>query len=124
MNKQARCLRLQIAMTRNQGVKDSTTGSTLTTSSIAAKLGCKTGPDLIIAAAAHLGLIKQQSQYTRAEIVREMKSATAFFNKNFVSNLSKSLKTLVQSDQLNEVGTDTYALPSTETAKLKTKLGL
>jgi hypothetical protein len=98
--------------------------ASLSTSSIATKLACKSGPDLAIAACAQLGLVKLKPQFTRNEIVKEMKSATAFFNKNFVSNLSKSLKTLVVADQINEVGTHMYALSSTEASKLKTTLGL
>ncbi len=53
-----------------------------------------------------------------------MKTAKAFFNKNYVSNLSTSLKTLVQAVRLNEVGTDMFALSATEVVKLRSSLGL
>jgi hypothetical protein len=96
----------------------------LTTSQVATKLGSKSGSDLALAASAHLSLVKGKPQFTRAEIVKEMKSATSFFKKTFVSNLSNYLKTLVLADQLNEVGTETYALSETETSKLKGTLGL
>jgi hypothetical protein len=98
--------------------------ASLSTSSIATKLACKTGPDLVIAACAHLSLVKSQPQFTRSEIATEMKTATAFFNRNFISNLTKSLKNLVVADKINEVGTDTYALSDTEVRNLKTQLGL
>jgi hypothetical protein len=96
----------------------------LTTSQIATKLGCKRGPDLIIAAAAHLGLVKGKLQFTRTELIDEMKSATAFFNKNYVSNLSSYLKKIVQDDDLNEVGTQTYALSADKAENLRNSLGL
>ena len=98
--------------------------ASLSTSSIATKLGCKSGPDLVMAACAHLGLVELKPQFTRSEIVGEMKSATAFFNKNFLKNLSSALKTLVVDDRINDVGTNTYALSAIEVPKLKTKLGL
>lgn len=96
----------------------------LTTSVIATKLSCDSGPGLILAASANLGLVKGKVQFTRTEITDEMKTATAFFSKNYISNLSKYLKKLVVGNQLNEVGAQTYALSSTEREKLKTSLGL
>ena len=96
----------------------------LTTSTIAGKLSSKTGPGLVMAASAHLGLVKNKTQFTRSEISAEMKSATAFYNKNYGKNLTNILKTLVGSNQLNEIGTDTYALPEGEVSKMRTSLGL
>lgn len=98
--------------------------SSLTTSLIAAKLGCKKCPDLIIAACAYLGLVERQPQFTRKEITEEMKNATSFFHKNYIANLTAALKTLVVANRLNPIGGETYALSATEVPKLKTLLDL
>jgi hypothetical protein len=90
-----------------------------TTSTIASKLGVKTGSDLIIAAAANLTLVQQKDSFTRQEISDQMKSATAFHNKNYISNLSSLLTTLVKNGVLNEIANNTYALNAQKRSEIE-----
>lgn len=82
----------------------------MTTNTIAAKLNAKKGGDLIIAACAHLALVKGADKYTRSNILAEMKLATNYYKTTMNKNLSASLKTLVKQNKLLETATDTYAL--------------
>lgn len=56
-------------------------GIKLSTKSIAAKMNCATGPDLVIAAAAHLTLAKNKESFTRKELLSEIQSASGYFKK-------------------------------------------
>jgi hypothetical protein len=94
----------------------------ITTNNIAAKLGCSSATDLIIAAAAHLHFVKGKAQFTRMEILDEMKSATSYFTETMRKNMSRNLSVAVRSNQLNERSKDTYALTSGTIAELSQKL--
>lgn len=81
----------------------------LSTASIASKLGCKSGSDLAIAAAAHLTFVKGLSVFSRQALLEEMKTATSFYKATYSNNLSKTLGTLMKS-ALNEPSSGKYAL--------------
>ena len=85
---------------------------TLSTNTIASKLDVKTGPELILAAAAYLALVQGKATFSRKEIMEEMKNATTFFRSSYLGgNLTKYLNTLVNpKKQLNLVRQDTYSL--------------
>lgn len=68
----------------------------LTTGSIAAKLGAKSGSDLLKAAAAHLALDKKTEPFTRQQLLSEMQSATSYYKKSYSPNLTKYIKTALQ----------------------------
>ena len=76
----------------------------LSTSSIAQKLGSKTGSDLAIAAAAHLVLVKKMDNFSHTELLAEMREAKTFYKKSYHSNLGNSLKTLVNAGRFNHIG--------------------
>lgn len=92
------------------------------TNTIAGHLGASSGPELAIAAAAHLTFVKQQDRLTRKEIDTEMKNATTYYNKNMSSNLSSSLTTLVKAKRFNLIRKDVYALSASEKLALEAKL--
>ena len=92
------------------------------TNTIAAHLKASTGPDLAIAAAAHLALVKRKDKFTRKEINDEMKEATTYYKDSMSSNLSKSLNTLVKDKWLNQVAKGSYALSAHEKKSLEAKL--
>ena len=92
------------------------------TNTIAAHLGVSTGPDLAIAAAAHLMMVKGQDKFTRKDINDEMKQATTYYKSSMSSNLTKSLDTLVKAKRLNQVSKDVYALSASEVKTLEPKL--
>ena len=91
-----------------------------TTGSIAAKLQCKTGPDLVMAAAARLTFVLEKDKFTRDDLLEEMKTASAYYNKNYSGgNLTKYLSTLMKNGKINEPSKNTYSL----TASTKTEIG-
>jgi hypothetical protein len=94
------------------------------TDTIANALGAKTGPDLVMAAAAHLHFVKGKPKFTRAEIVAEMRTATGHFKESYFANLTQSLNSLKSSskDSLRLVSNDTYALSNKERQALEAKL--
>lgn len=94
----------------------------ITTNTIAAKLNAKKGADLVLAACAHLALVKGAETYTRSNILAEMKLANNYYKTTMNKNLSGSLKTLVNKSKLLETATDTYALHATTKTTLETTL--
>jgi hypothetical protein len=93
-----------------------------TTDTIATLIGTKSGPDLIIAAAAHLHFVSGQQRFTRQELATEMRSAPAHFKETFINNLSTYLTGLTKADRLRLVGTHTYALSNKERQELEAKI--
>jgi len=93
----------------------------LSTASIATKLGCKSGPELIVAAAAHLTLAKGMAVFTRKDLLKEMKTATSFYKASYNANLTSLLKTLLK-DSLNEPSSGKYALTEAKKKEVRTKL--
>lgn len=92
------------------------------TDTIATVIGAKSGPDLIVAAAAHLHFAEGKQKFTRQELTTEMRSAPAHFKETFVNNLSTYLTGLTKSDRLRLVGAHTYALSNKERQELETRL--
>lgn len=93
-----------------------------TTGSIAAKLGCKSGPELVMAAAARLTFVLQTATFARQKIIDEMKTASAYYKSTYVSNLSSSLNNLVKDGKLNEPSQGNYALTATSLKDLEQRL--
>jgi len=100
---------------------NSTPGSAMSVTTIAAKLGVKSGPELLVAAAARLtrgGAIA----LTRQALLDEMKLATGFYKASYRSNMSNQLLSLVKEGKLQETATDTYTLSIGTKSELETKL--
>lgn len=89
--------------------------------SVADRMGVKSGPDLVIAAAAYLQIMEGKQSFTRRELMETMKSATSHYYQNIGSNLTAALKSLGGS-KLNQLANDTYSLRSNELNELRTKL--
>ena len=94
----------------------------LTTSSIAAKLGAKSGSDLVLAASAQLAFVQNKTSFSRKDILAEAKTASAYYNENVAKNLSSYLNSLVKAHKLNEVSVDVYALHATAVTDLESKV--
>jgi hypothetical protein len=88
------------------------------TAFFAHKIGAKSGSDLILAASYHMAMNGKES-FSSTDIITEMRNASAYFKKNYVANLSKYLKTLSKSGQLNESGKNKYSLSPEEVEKAK-----
>lgn len=94
----------------------------MSANSIAAKLKCSTGPDLVLAAAASLTLVKNQDSFIRKQILEEMRSAASYYKASFGSNLSVHLIGQVKSNKLLERSTGQYALPADVRGELEKQL--
>ena len=90
-----------------------------TTNTWSAKLGVKSGTDLIISAMAKKTLVDRLEKCTRSEILGEMQEATSYYKSSYRGNLTGYLKTLVSSDRLRELSKDTYSLSASELEKVK-----
>ncbi len=95
----------------------------MSTSMIANKLNANSGGALILAACAHLHLVKGHDKYTRSNILAEMQTATSYYKATYSKNLSNYFKALVKSGDLNELGEKTYSLHETRVVKLVGELG-
>lgn len=94
----------------------------LAINSIASILEVDSGTGLIVAAAAHLDLVQGKDKFTRSELRQEIRNATRFFKTSYASNLTSYIGNLVKSEQLHEIGQDTYALPEARRSELKAQL--
>lgn len=93
-----------------------------TTGSIAAKLGVKSGPDLILAAAARLTLVQGNETFSRQRLIEEMKTASAYHKASYVKNLSAYLNVLVKDGKLNEPTQGNYALTASTLKDLEPRI--
>lgn len=119
------------AASASGAVKDGGSGSSagkgrvgsLTTGSIAATLGAKSGSELLTAAAAHLALVKDTEPFTRKQLLTEMQSATSYYKSSYSPNLTKYIKTALQKGgPLSETSRNHYALTAAARADLEMKL--
>ena len=94
----------------------------LSTDTIANLIGASSGPDLVIAAAAHLHFAQGKSTFARRELSSEMRSAPSHFKATFLNNLSSYLAGLTRADRLRLSGPDIYALSNRERQNLEAKL--
>lgn len=93
-----------------------------TTATIAAKLGVKSGPDLILAACARMTFVSGQASFTRKQITDEIKGATGYYKKTYLNNLTTYLQQLVKDQKLVESSTDTFALSVPTRTQVETQL--
>jgi len=106
----------------NGVVASGTLSTAHSTNTIASHLGVNSGPELAMAAAAHLTFAAKKDTFSRKEILTEMKDATTYYNANMSSNLGKALDTLVKAKRLNQVKVGVYALSASERSTLEAKL--
>ena len=77
---------------------------------IAARIGCRHGTDLVLAAAAQLNLRAARKTFSRAALLGEMKTAAQYYKPVDGKNLSRYLKNLIRERQLNQPRPGIYAL--------------
>lgn len=94
----------------------------MTTSAIASKLAVNSGPQLVLAAAAHLRFVKGLDKFPRKQLTEQMRSASSFFKESYASNLSKTIKVLMKENKLNEPSTEVYALTHAAEQELRSRL--
>jgi len=96
-------------------------GIQMSTSAIAAKLSCKSGTDLAIAAAAHLTLVKKTKVFSRKALLKEMQTASSYYKTSYGANLTSTLNSLLKS-KFNEPSSGNYALTATTKEELRSRL--
>lgn len=106
---------------KNKGITKQT-GIEGTTNSIAAKLKVSSGPELIIAAAAHLTFVTGQEKFARKDLLEECQSAATYYKQSYSSNFSASLSSLVRSGQLTEQAKGVFAIPAAHRQRLELTL--
>lgn len=93
-----------------------------TTSTVAARLGVKSGPELALAAAARLTLSLGVESFSRAQLLEEMKSASAYFKQTYAKNLSGTLTRLLKDGKLFETAKNTYSLSASQRSNMEARL--
>jgi hypothetical protein len=99
-----------------------TEACSLSTTDISAKLSCDSGPDLVLAAAARLTLGQGMSTFSRQTLIKEMRSATAYYKPSYNANLTSYLNRLVRAVKLNTPSPGLYALTAGAREELRSKL--
>jgi hypothetical protein len=92
------------------------------TASIASRLNCISGPELILAAAAHLTFVLGEEWFEAPRLLDEMKGASAHYDRSYQSALEGDVRGLVQSGKIVEVSPGLYALSATMRRELQRAL--
>ncbi len=103
----------------NTTVKPPATG---TVAAIAAKLGVKSGSDLIIAAATKLTLVDGQDRFSRKSLLESMQTASSYYKQSMSSNLTKFLNGLLKDNRLTEPSSGYFALTPSARTQLEGQL--
>ena len=82
----------------------------VTTKTIATRMSAKKAPDLARAAAVHLVIVVGKETFSRKELLEEMKTDTGRYNPSVRKNLTGTIKSLMESNVLNETVPGTYTL--------------
>lgn len=93
-----------------------------TTASLAGKLKVKSGNDLIIAAAAHLTFVAGKPEFSRQELLDQVRGATGYFKDSYSKNLTNYLNARVKAEELMEPRTGHYSLNASEVERLRAAL--
>ncbi|MES2803632.1 MAG: hypothetical protein V4654_14155 [Bdellovibrionota bacterium] len=96
--------------------------SELGINTVAQKLDSKSGPDLVLAAAAKLTLIDKKEKFSTKDLLAEMRNATSYFKDTYSKNMTSSMNTLVKGGRLNDVGSGNYSIPAVHQESLISKL--
>ena len=89
----------------------------LSVSTIAQKLGVKSGAELIMAAALSFG-VAGSTAFTKKQLRTRCREATTFFRSAYANNFDNYVARLVKGGRLNHTGGENYALPATEQQSL------
>ncbi|MDE1158638.1 MAG: hypothetical protein PW791_10250 [Neorhizobium sp.] len=95
---------------------------TLTSNSVAARLGVRSGVDIIICAMATLEIFGGKAGVTKKEIQLEMKQAKSYYNSGYMNNFGRNLASLIKAKKINQLGSDSYALSAAERKQLEAQL--
>jgi hypothetical protein len=109
----------ETTVTLNDKKTNGTKNLDLSVATIAAKIQQKTGPDLVLAAAAYLTYVEKIESFSRDQIWEKMKTAPSLNKASFNNNLTKYIRQLVSSQQLTQNSAGRYALSANSLARLE-----
>lgn len=92
---------------------------TFTTSHLAARTSAQSAPELFKVALAKLQLSDGMDVASRKQILTEMRTATRVFKTTMVGNLSKAIRTLQGSGEINEPSPGNFSLTNQQLEQLK-----
>lgn len=94
-----------------------------TTNAIATRIGVVTCSDLLTAASAFYFFVQGKLEFSRKELMSEMKTAKGFYKPTFKgSNLDRAFKKLIADKILNECGKDVYSLHPSSISQIEAKI--
>jgi hypothetical protein len=99
----------------------SPTGAPLSVSTIAQKLGSKTGPDLIMASALSI-VLQGRGTFTKRDLRDRMKEAPSFYKATYSANFDKTVSRLTKAGKLHHNNGTTYSLPEKEKSDMAARL--
>lgn len=94
----------------------------MTTKTIAARLKCTSGPELMIAAAAQLTIVQSKDAFTRKDLLGEMRAAGGYFKQTMVSNFQQNSLSLIKSGDFHEVKKGEYSLSPAKLDEVKAQI--
>ena len=107
----------------SEGKPAETSGKVIgTTATIAGKLGCDSGTDLVIAAAAHLTFVTGSAEFPRKALLAQVKGASGYYNEGIGKNFTNYLNGRVKSGELLESKSGHYTLSAAKKTELRSKL--
>jgi hypothetical protein len=83
------------------------------TASIASRLNCISGPELVIAAAARITFVDGEEWIEPHQLLSEMKQAGAHYEASYQAELRKDIEELIDTGKLIEVSPNLFALTAT-----------
>lgn len=101
--------------------KQHTATQKLHITSVANKLGVKTGPELAVAAAAVLQIYEGKESFARSDLSNTMKKATMHYKASMIGNLTQTIHSLV-GKKFNQISDDVYSLTASEYENLVAQL--
>ncbi len=93
----------------------------LSTNSIAAKLRVTSGPELAVAAAAHLTFVRGSEVFSRQNLLKEMQNASSYYKGNYAKNLTSTINRLLKT-KFNQSSSGNFALTADAKEELRAKL--
>ncbi|HBU96596.1 hypothetical protein [Thalassospira lucentensis] len=93
-----------------------------TTNTIATKLNVKSGPELIMAAAAQLTFVENKETFSTAMLREKIKEATQYVNKSILSNFASNKSKLIKSGNLSELSKDHFSIPMNVRNNIEAKI--
>lgn len=107
-------------ITSQEQAQDTVSPINMSTDTIANLLKVSSGPELALAAGAHLSIVMGKNTFSRKDLSTEMRTAPGHFKQSYIANLSPTLDRLKKDDKIRLVsGTDVFALSNTEKVRIE-----